>query len=210
LFRNNYSIMQICPSASPVFPQSLSAPFVPRTGARRGTVRRPAVIWDGWSKASVSLNGDKTAYLCEFLRIRRHHFPFRCRNLSRRRTRLQSTFATGKSLSRERRTRFDFVRRRWLRRFFRRRSFRLLVTLNRFAVALCVFILGMMPSPDIESQGVLINSGKQQPCRMLRQAPFPARLHRRFPRLRGSELRRNLEGPRRQVRALIAYPLVLG
>jgi len=122
------------------------SPFVPRTGVKRGTVRRPAVTWDGWPKASVRLNGGKTACLYGFLCVRRHHFPFRCRNPSRRRTRLQSTFATGKSLSKERRTRFDFVRRRWLRRFFRRRSFCLPVTLNRFAVALCVFILGIILS----------------------------------------------------------------
>jgi len=65
-----------------------------------------------------------------------------CRNPKRRRTRLRSAFATGKSLSKERSTRFDFVRRRWLRRFFSRRSLRLLVTLKRLAVDLCVFILG--------------------------------------------------------------------
>jgi len=61
-----------------------------------------------------------------------------------RRTRLRSTLATGRSLSRERRTRFDFLRRRWPRRCFRRRNFPLPVILKRFAVALCVFILGIM------------------------------------------------------------------
>jgi hypothetical protein len=60
-----------------------------------------------------------------------------------RRTRLRSALAMGRSLEKERRTRFDFLRRRWLRRCFRRRSFPLPVILKRFAVALCVFILGI-------------------------------------------------------------------
>jgi hypothetical protein len=60
------------------------------------------------------------------------------------RTRLRSALATGRSLEKERRTRFDFLRRRWLRPCFRRRSFPVLVTLKRFAVALCVFILGIV------------------------------------------------------------------
>jgi len=60
-----------------------------------------------------------------------------------RRTLLRSTLATGRSLEKERRTRFDFLRRKWLRRCFRRRSFPLPVILKRFAVALCVFILGI-------------------------------------------------------------------
>jgi hypothetical protein len=61
-----------------------------------------------------------------------------------RRTRLRSALATGRSWEKERRTRFDFLRRRWLRRCFRRRSFPLPVILKRFAVALCVFILGIV------------------------------------------------------------------
>jgi hypothetical protein len=67
-----------------------------------------------------------------------------CLNPSRRRTRLRSTLATGRSLSKERRTRFDFLLRKWLSRCFRRRSLPLPVILKRFAVALCVFILGTM------------------------------------------------------------------
>jgi hypothetical protein len=49
-------------------------------------------------------------------------------------------------LSKDRRTRFDFFRRRWLRRPLSRRSFPLPVILNLLAVALCVFILGMIRS----------------------------------------------------------------
>jgi hypothetical protein len=41
---------------------------------------------------------------------------------NRRRTRLRSTLSTGLSLSKLRRTRFDFLRRRWLRRPLSRRS----------------------------------------------------------------------------------------
>ena len=55
-----------------------------------------------------------------------------------------STLDTGWYLSIERRTRFDFLRRKWLRLCFNRRSFRFFVTLKRFAVALCVFILGTL------------------------------------------------------------------
>ena len=72
------------------------------------------------------------------------HFSFRLRNPSSRRIRLRSALATGKVLSKERRTRFDFLVRLWLRRPFIRRSFRLPVTLMRLAVALCVFILGTL------------------------------------------------------------------
>jgi hypothetical protein len=67
-----------------------------------------------------------------------------CRNPRIRRIRLRSALATGRSLEKERRTRFDFLRRRWLRLCFRRRSFPLPVILKRFAVALCVFILGIV------------------------------------------------------------------
>ena len=72
------------------------------------------------------------------------YYFFRFRNPSRRRIRCRSALATGRSLSKERRTRFDFLVRLWLRRCFNRRSFPLLVTLMRFAVALCVFIFGMV------------------------------------------------------------------
>ena len=53
----------------------------------------------------------------------RHCPHFRFPNPRMRRTRLRSALATGRSLEKERRTRFDFLRRRWLRLCFRRRSF---------------------------------------------------------------------------------------
>jgi hypothetical protein len=73
-------------------------------------------------------------------------FPFGCGNPNSRLTRLRSGCATGRSLSKERRTRFDFFVLRWLRLFFKRRSFPLPVVLKRLAVALCVFILGIVLS----------------------------------------------------------------
>jgi len=67
-----------------------------------------------------------------------------CCNPRRRRIRFSSAFATGRSLSKERRTRFDFLVLRWLRLFLKRRSFPFPVTLNRFAAPLCVFIFGIV------------------------------------------------------------------
>jgi len=83
--------------------------------------------------------------------FRHHSLHFRFRNPRMRRTLLRSTLATGKSLEKERRTRFDFLRRRWLRRCFRRRNFPLPVILKRFAVALCVFILGIVSNTSLFS-----------------------------------------------------------
>jgi hypothetical protein len=73
-------------------------------------------------------------------------FPFGCGNPNSCRTRLWSAFATGRSLSKERRTRFDFLVLRWLRLCFSRRSFPFPVTLKRFAAPLYVFILGIVLS----------------------------------------------------------------
>ena len=81
----------------------------------------------------------------------RHCPHFRFPNPRMRRTRLRSALATGRSLEKERRTRFDFLRRRWLRLCFRRRSFPLPVILKRFAVALCVFILGIVLNTSLIS-----------------------------------------------------------
>ncbi len=56
--------------------------------------------------------------------------------------RFTSAGATSKSYRIWRLARLLFLRRRWLRFCFSRRSFRLPVILKRLAVDLCVFILG--------------------------------------------------------------------
>ena len=50
-------------------------------------------------------------------------------------------------LSKERWTRLDLLRRRCVLRCLRRNSFPVPVILNRLAVALCVFIFGIIKSP---------------------------------------------------------------
>lgn len=73
-----------------------------------------------------------------------HALYLGCFKPKSRRTRLRSALCIGRSLSKPRRTRLDFVRRLWLRRPLSRRSLPLPVILYRLAVALWVFILGII------------------------------------------------------------------
>jgi hypothetical protein len=124
--------------------------LAPRVGGRNGTRHKQEVEHPQVRDGSCS-HRSHVGVLTPRAREGPPH-SFGCRNPRRRRTRLRSGLATGRSLSKERRTCLDFFVRLWLRRFFSRRSLWFPVTLNRFAVDLCVFILGIVLVLQISSR----------------------------------------------------------